>query len=237
MLKLYGFGPAFGVADASPFVLKIDLLLRMLEVEYEFIADIKNLQKAPKGKLPFIEDKGQTLADSYFIQAYLLQNYPNHLDNHLTPEQQAQAHLITRALDESFYWYQVHSRWACDTTWKKIKPLFFKQMPAPLKWFLPELIRKGVIKNLNAQGVGRHSQEEILQQAEHTLASLDTLLGDNNWFFGDQPSSLDATLYAFLANIILVELDNPLNTNARRYQRLVDYCQRIHQRYYTDSRI
>jgi hypothetical protein len=56
MIKLYSFGPSFGVADPSPYVLKVDVYMRMANIEFTSVPDVKNLQKAPKGKLPFITD-------------------------------------------------------------------------------------------------------------------------------------------------------------------------------------
>ena len=44
--------------------------------------------------------------------------------------------------------------------------------------------------------------------------------------------SLDATVYAFLAEAILVELDSALTRLARQYLNLNNYCQRIQQQYF-----
>lgn len=62
MIKLYGFGQAFGVADASPFVVKVDLFLKLSGIEFEYIGDFNQLKKSPKNKLPFIDDNGKKLA-------------------------------------------------------------------------------------------------------------------------------------------------------------------------------
>lgn len=56
MIKLYGFGKRFGVVDGSPFVVKVDLYMRMASIEFEVESDFNAIKKSPKGKLPFIED-------------------------------------------------------------------------------------------------------------------------------------------------------------------------------------
>ena len=71
MITLYGFNEAFGLVDASPFVLKVDVYLRMAGLEFERKSAISNLQHAPKGKLPYIVDGDKTIADSAFILDYL----------------------------------------------------------------------------------------------------------------------------------------------------------------------
>ncbi len=74
MIKLFCFGPHFGVADPSPFVLKVATYMKMAGIEFESHADIRNLQRAPKGKLPYIEDDGELVADSFFIIKHLEKN-------------------------------------------------------------------------------------------------------------------------------------------------------------------
>ncbi|VAW41850.1 hypothetical protein MNBD_GAMMA01-1867, partial [hydrothermal vent metagenome] len=48
MIKLFGFGKNLGLIDASPFVAKVHLLLKIANLEYKTISSPKNLGKAPK---------------------------------------------------------------------------------------------------------------------------------------------------------------------------------------------
>ena len=73
MVKLYGFGAGLGLPDPSPFVVKVAHYLRMIAVAYEPCAG--NARKAPKGKLPYIEDSGAVVADSSFILDHLRKKY------------------------------------------------------------------------------------------------------------------------------------------------------------------
>jgi len=229
---LHGFGPKLGLTDPSPFVLKIHTFLRMSEIEYETLNDFGNIQKAPKGKLPFIKDGDKTIADSSFIIEYLNQKHSIGLDKDLSKEQLAQAFFIRKTIEESFYWCIVYFRWVHDESWKQVSELFFGKMPFPLKVIVPPIARKGVKKSIHGHGLGRHSESEILSIAKQHLDHLDSLFGDKKYFFGDQPSSIDATLYAFLAEAILFKLDTPLSLMARKYERLTQYCEYTHKRYY-----
>ena len=231
MITLYGFGEAFGVADASPFVLKADVYMRMAGIAFEYKTDFSNLQKAPKGKLPFIKDGDEIIADSFFILKHLQQKYDVHLDDHLTPEQRATAQLMVQALDGDFYWSVVYSRWVRDEGWAVIKPAFFDSMPFPLKYIVPIVARRGVKAGCFKQGISRHSDTEVTEIANATLASLSTLLGDKTYFFGDKPSTLDAVAFAFLAEVILVTIDSPVNTAAKGYDNLVYYCEVMNKQY------
>lgn len=232
MIKLYGFGDAFGVIDASPFVVKVDLFLKLAGIEFEFLADFNNLKLSPKNKLPFIDDDGKKIADSAFILNYLTDKYHIKLDEQLSVEQKSQAALYTHALDESLYWTLVYSRWVKADTWPVISETFFNELPIPLKWFLPNIIRKDVIKTLKRQGFGRHSETELLTKADEHFSALSLLLGENDYFFGDKPSSFDAVAYSALCEFISVDFFNSFNQQARKYENLVQYCQRIEAKYY-----
>ena len=73
MITLYGSGPNFGLPDASPFVTKAETLLRMSKLPFE--KALMSFSKAPKGKIPYIEDDGQLLGDSTLIRWHLEKKY------------------------------------------------------------------------------------------------------------------------------------------------------------------
>ena len=61
MITLYTYGRQFGLPDPSPFVTKAELLLKLADLPYK--SDTDGLGKAPKGKLPYIDDGGERIAD------------------------------------------------------------------------------------------------------------------------------------------------------------------------------
>ncbi len=232
MIKLYGFGSAFGLVDPSPFVAKVDAFLRLSGLPYELVNDFSAFRRAPKGKLPMIEDDGQIIPDSYFICEYLQDKYQLTIDQDLTEEQRGVAHLLTKSLDENFYWFVVYSRWIREDTWPIISKAFFSKMPIPMRYIVPIIARSGVKSALKKQGIGRHTEDEMLQIFEHSLKSLASMLGNKKYFFGDKVSSFDATAFAFLSSFILADFDNPFYERAKRYSTLVDFCNRFKLEYY-----
>lgn len=121
MITLYDYGESIGVADPSPFCLKVHAYMRMSGLPYNRCSKLTNLQKAPKGQLPFIIDnpknkkpnklskKGKLIADSGFIIDYLKQTYQADLDSWLTDAEQANSHLIMKSLEENFYFCLVYA--------------------------------------------------------------------------------------------------------------------------------
>ena len=84
MITLYSFGPAFGLPDPSPFVMKAEVLLKMSGLPYR--TDTRGFRNAPKGKQPYIDDDGERVADSTFIRWYLEKKYTIDFDRDLTPD-------------------------------------------------------------------------------------------------------------------------------------------------------
>lgn len=235
MITLCGFGPAFGLPDASPFVIKVDTYMRMAGVPFEYKTGMDNLKIAPKKKLPLIIDGDKVIPDSQEIIAYLKTEKSADLDDWLTPEQKAISYLVTKSIDENLYWCGVNSRWANDDTWPLVKEKLFADMPFPIKQIIPGVIRKSVIKDMKAHGIGRHSSAEILNIAKQSYQSLADLLGDKPFFMGDQPCSLDATAYGSLAATILADIDNDLNNAARQHPNLVAFCNKIKTEFFSPA--
>jgi glutathione S-transferase len=235
MIKLYGFGEGLGMPDPSPFVVKVDAYCRFAGLEYESVMSLDNLKQAPKKKLPYIDDGAQRIADSFFIIEHLKAKYGFHLDDPLTEQQKALIHPIGRALDEDLYWCLVYSRWVNEEGWAALKPGLFGSLPFPLKAILPPVLRRGVKKTLQQQGLGRHSEEEILTIARHHFESLSVLIGDKEYCFGAKPCSLDATIYGHVGEFILSDVDNGMSQLARSFPVIVRYCQQIQKAFYQPS--
>ncbi len=232
MLKLVQFHPAFGVRNMSPYCLKLETYLRMAGVAHE-VAWNSDTSKAPKGKLPYIVDGDVVMGDSALIVDYLKAKYGDPLDGALTAGQKAQLLAWRVLFEDSLMFPILHSRWIDPAGWDRMKTLF-KRLPLPLRLIVPGIVRNGVRKQLFGQGMGRHAQDEIYRFGLQYLAAIETQLGDKEFMLGDTPTSLDATAYGFLANLVDIDFDNPLNRKARATPSFVAYCARIRQRYFSD---
>jgi glutathione S-transferase len=228
MLKLYQFAPIENLPNASPFCMKLEMYLRLAKIPYEIVITPRPSQ-APKGKLPFIEDNGKTIGDSKFIIAYLKKQYGDPLDGHLTNEQQALALAIQCLLEEHFYWIAVYSRWIDPAGWAATKPRFFNKSPLLLKLILPSMIRRYMKKQLHAQGMGRHTQEEIYQMGREDISALAALLGEKPFMLGNEVSSIDAAIYATLANILV--LNSLFKPTVESFPNLMAYYERMKQKW------
>jgi glutathione S-transferase len=231
MITLYTFGPYFGLPDGSPFVMKAMLLLKLAGLPYK--EDRGGYRKAPKGKLPYIDDAGVIVADSTFIRFHIEKKYGFDFDAGLSPEQKATAWALERMCEDHLYWAVAVSRWADDANFAKGPAHFFDAIPAPIRPIVRSLIRRKVVKNFIAQGMGRHTFAEINLLAIRDIDALAVLLGDKAFAIGEKPRGADATVFAFVAGC-LAPFETPIRTAAEGHANLVAYRDRIMGSYFPD---
>ena len=232
MITLYTFGPNFGLPDASPFVMKAELLLKMSGIPYEI--NLKGFAKAPKGKLPYIEENGAIVADSTFIRYHLEEKHGVDFDKGLNPEQKGAAWGLEKMLEDQLYWVLIDERWMRDENFRKGPSVFFRAIPMPLRPVMVFMIRRKIAATLNGQGTGRHSAAEKARLAAHCLAAVSAVLGERPFLMGDEPCGADAAVLAFLAGCLTPYFDTHLLTSAQKHPNLVDYTRRGMRRYYPD---
>lgn len=231
MITLYQFQPCLGTHNPSPFCLNLETYLRMVNLPDE-VADEADVRKAPKKKLPYIQDGEHTIADSSFIIDYLKQTYGDPLDQDLSLPEQGISLAFHRLMEDNLYWVALYSRWAEEDNWKVIRKIFFSDLSPVLRAVVPALVRKETMRNLYGHGIGRHSKEEIYQIGQRDIKALSDFLGDKPFLMGDRPTSLDATGYGFLANLFRIALPSILSDYARAFDNLADYCDRMEARYW-----
>ncbi len=232
MIKLYTFGRAFGLPDPSPFVCKAEVLLRMAGLEYA--RDTEGLPKAPKGKLPYINDDGVIVADSTFIRTHLETEHNIDFDVGLTDKQKAYGWAIEKLCEDQFYWLIVHERWMDDAIFDRGPRTFFKAVPAPVRPLIVWKVRKDVKRALWGQGVGRHTNAERLTLGRKTLLALANALGDKDYLMGPEPCGADASLWSSVASVLCPHFGTPLGAVAAQHANLVAYRDRGMARWFPD---
>lgn len=235
MITLYQFESAWGLPNFSPFCMKVETYLRMVGLDFQVKEG--DVRKAPKGKLPFIDDDGKVVADSEFILDHLKKKHGDKLDEKLTNEQRAVGHLIRRTLEESTYFIVLHQRWSDERFWGEVSAMIKPKLPPVIGSMILPSIRKQVLNRCAQQGISKHTDEEIAAKGKADLTALAVILGDKKYFLGDEPSSVDACAYAFLANVLYIPFDGPLKSFAASQKNIVAYCERMKAQYYpTDKK-
>jgi glutathione S-transferase len=231
MITLATFGPAFGLPDPSPFVTKADVLLQMSGLPYEK-QSARGLGKAPKGKLPYIVDDGQTVADSTFIRLHLEKKYGIDFDRGLTPAQRGAAWAVDKMLEDHLYWITIRWRWLDDANFAKGPAMFFAGVPAPIRPVIKGVVRRSLRKTLHLHGIGRHSDDELNELTARLLQSVSGMLEGNEYLTGQTTCGADATTYAFMLSALCPHFDNPMRSKAESLPNIVAYCERMTKKFY-----
>ncbi len=230
MITLYTFGPAFGLPDPSPFVVKAEMLLKMAAVPYQ--TNTRGFPRAPKGKLPYLHDDGALIPDSTFIRLHLEKKHQFDFDHGLSAEQRGIAWAVEKLLEDNLYWAVVDARWINDANFAKGPALFFQRIPWLIRCWLVPLIRRKVKRSLWGHGMGRHNRTEIELLAAKGIDAVAGVLGDKPYLVGDQPCGADATVFAFMQSGLCAHFDTPIRNAIERHANLVAYVERMKQRYY-----
>lgn len=230
MITLHTFGPMFGLPDPSPFVTKADVLLKMSGLPFRTV--IGNLRKAPKGKMPYIDDDGVGIGDTTLIRLHLEKNYGIDFDQHLSPAEKGISWSVEKMLEDNLYWALLHARWVDDANFKRGPERFFDLAPALIRPVIVAMVRRQVRKNLRAHGLGRHTDAEIVMLANRSIDALAAILGDKPYLMGTKPCGADATALAFVASVLTTHFETPIRLYAEGHKNLASYRDRLMVEFY-----
>jgi len=232
MITLYTFGPYFDLPDASPFVMKAEVLLQMANLPYE--TNTGGFNKAPKGKLPYITDDGEIIADSTLIRLHIEKKYGFDFDDRLSQPERGIAWALEKMCEDHLYWPGLHARWMVDANFDKGPRRFFDAAPAPLRPLIVAMTRRQVRRNLWGHGMGRHTAAEMDALAARDIDAIADVLADKPYLMRDRPCGADATIFPMMAHALCPHFETAIRTCAERHPNLVAYNDRLMKQYFPD---
>jgi glutathione S-transferase len=236
VLTVYGYVPAWGIPDISPYVTKLVNYLHMVGIEHEWKPqDLATLdQDSPNGKLPYIVlTDGTKITDSNRIIHHLETTIENPLDADLSTTEKADALAWHRLLEEHLYWSGViQPRWREDAGWETYIPYIVQgaEVTPEMRVGL-DAFRQRILDEFNGQGMGRRTDEEVFEVLREDVDALSDFLRDKPYFLGEEPRTLDASVYSTIRHIIDVPFDWPGKPYTRSKANLVAYADRMRSRF------
>lgn len=183
------------------------------------------------GKMPFADFGSERIADSSAIIARCQRDFGDPLDSGRTKLELARGHLIQRLCEEQLYWGLLIVRWVDDEAWHgTYRAVIASMLPAPVRFFLPDLLRRGVRKSTLAHGLGRYTREAMTERCVRDLDALETLLDGAAFFGGDRPSVADCSAYAMIEHLSRTPTQHPLVLALAERHTLRAYGARMHER-------
>jgi glutathione S-transferase len=225
MLTLYSYPELFGVADNNGYGLKVYAFLKLADVAFvhEHIFDAS---AAPRGQLPYVVDDGETIGDSETIIAHLVRKYGLTIDVNLTATQRTTNLLVTRMLDD-LYWVMSYSRWKDERFFPAFRDGFMAQH-ARIDEAGMNKAREYNAQRYHFQGIGRYPPDQAYARGLADLQVLADLIPAGGYVHGEKPTSIDAGIYGFIANIHFFPIPTPLKAFVTAHPNLVRHCEAIH---------
>ena len=237
---LFSFPRSPHVRNISPFALKVESFLRMHSIPFESVGTFKF--SPTKGQMPYIRlncrENGSLIADSNFIIQFLskklgIDAYEKTL---LTTEQTATSHAFTCMIEEHTTQIGFYYRYVLDMDG-------FCTAVLPNGWFrswftskLFRLVMPMVFKKKSKYvSFGRHSDEEKWIISCQDIQSISDYLGEKRFMFGDEPTTLDCTLFGHFAQFLYIPLDFPQKIYIHENcDNIVKYMNRFKELYWKD---
>lgn len=226
MIELFSYPGLFGVADNNGYGLKVFAFLRLTGVPFVH-HHVVDASTAPRGQLPYILDDGEAIGDSDTIIAHVARQHRLTIDAGLTAAQRDLDCLLTRLLDD-LYWVMSYSRWKDERFWPSFRAALLREHPSLTEEDL------GKARDFNAQryhyqGIGRYAPADAYARGLADLQVLANLTPETGFLHGSRPTSIDAAVYGFIANIHFSPLDTPLRRFVAAQASLVRHCTAIHE--------
>ncbi|NUP14431.1 MAG: glutathione S-transferase family protein [Polyangiaceae bacterium] len=231
-IRLFQFPRMFAIPNLSPFCSKMETWLRIAGVPYE-VVDTPDPRKGPRAKLPFIEDGDVRIADTSHIIEHLKRTRGVDPDARLDDGQRAVALLVQRTLEDHYafvlaYTHLFHEEGLRHTSSR------FDSVPALVRPLVARVVKNQVKKIIWYQGLLRHSHEQIVEAAIRDWKAVLAVKAPGPFFFGDEPTGIDAIVFATLASTVLTPIDTPIRDFLRGQKDVVDYAERMRARFFPE---
>ncbi|NEO23626.1 MULTISPECIES: glutathione S-transferase C-terminal domain-containing protein [unclassified Moorena] len=95
-------------------------------------------------------------------------------------------------------------------------------------------MRKSIYNQIYEQGIGRHSEKEVCEIINADFQALSDYLADKPFFMGDKATTLDATAYGYIGNMILPPFKSMIIDRVSQFKNICQYCERMKQEFFHD---
>ncbi|RLU20930.1 hypothetical protein DMN91_007544, partial [Ooceraea biroi] len=193
--------------------------------------------RTPNGRLPLLKAGLKTLDTVKDILPFFRGKHYN-IDYVLTDKQCADVMAYDALLKEKLY-PAIQFIWWIDkkNLEELVRPWYCKALPFPLNFYYPGRFERQAHSLMQSLYPLEDNinviENEVYLKAQECLTLLSTKLGDDEFFYGQQPSAIDAIIYSYLAPLLKAPLPNPvLQNHLKACTNLAKYVSRISQRYF-----
>ncbi|KAI0235428.1 Metaxin-1 [Lamellibrachia satsuma] len=236
-MQLRIWGGDWGIPSVDHKCLSVMAYCRFTTVPVKFVKT-NNPWRSPTGELPILDSDGTTVTGVSHIFSFLRKQRWG-TDYSLTARQCADILAFSALIEEKLmpaleYMWWVETKTYVDIT----RPWYVQALPFLLKFYLPTS-RQRATENRARYCKGHELmtdselENKLYKEAKKCMNLLSTKLGDNDYFFGSTPSSLDALVFGALAPLLKVPFPVViLRNHFKGCSNLWSLCQRILDKYF-----
>ena len=200
-ITLCELGPdTHGIESMSPYVLKVHRALKFHGLPYErrhAKRPIEHKEFHPRGQVPVLLIDGRAVPDSTDI-LHALEQISDRSLVPADPDHAAEAWLWEDYADRVLGYYVFAARWFDDRNWEILLQEQFGDMPAFMKPWLPNYVRKKIINSMRSMEFIRAGQDGCWQMYTDHLDDLEKRAPEQGFWVGDAPSVADISFFGML---------------------------------------
>lgn len=163
-----------------------------------------------------------------------------YLDANLTPKEASESLALTtlvqsklRPIVEYNYWVDVRNVHELTNVW------FMRSLPMPFNYIYTRKYRDraaDLIETLHPAETNSDFIKEFLQRAAtDCLSNLSARLGNGDYFYGDSPTTLDVTVYSYIAPLLKIPFpSNEMKNVITMWPNLINLVKRIDSKYFSN---
>lgn len=129
--------------------------------------------------------------------------------------------------EEHLYFVLLMDRWCNDDVWPVVRDTYFGDLPTGIRHLIAGNLRRGIIKGMKTQGLGRFTAHERLARAEHDLSALTALLDGSPFLFGPRITAADLSVAPMLSGMRATPVQTPLSQRITADPALSAYADRV----------
>lgn len=204
----------------------------MAQVPYD--ATTERFNHPQTGKTPWLEWRGEELADSTLIVQRIIADTGTDPDESLTEHERAVSRAFQKMLEENTYWPAALYRFVYTNDGREmVRTMGFGAIAA---YFVTMMITRSIRNEAHGHGIGRLSQEQVTDSFMRDSQAVTDYLGDKPFLLGDEPHLVDCTAFGVFCEVLYgtppgMVLAEALRTNM---PTLVQYVDRMKERFYPD---
>ncbi|XP_018328837.1 metaxin-2 isoform X2 [Agrilus planipennis] len=215
--------------------LAVQAFLKMCNLHYEVEPRANAEFMSPSGKVPFIKCGAFVISELEGIVHFVSKkdiSLTSKLDDNQKSELRAYTSLVRNVLENA----ELYICWCDSETYNEVtKPRYGCVYPWPLNLIQTWTKKYQVVNHLKVMKWYEKSLEDVYGEVERCCESLSIRLQkqESPYFFGNQPTELDALVFGHLFAIITTPLPNSHLANiVKNFPLLIDLAKRIETAYF-----